>query len=127
MIDPQAAKTGYILETQQVFSKSLLWDLQRQYFAQMGVEAWRQGEVPHYVTSNPTIANSYAEVVFAFWRDQQRLVSLALEIIDKLTASRRFARTLQSGHQYYGGIAVGAELNARIDRPQPDQPPCAGA
>ena len=38
----------------------------------MGVEAWRQGEVPHYVTSNPTMANSYAEIVFALWRDQQR-------------------------------------------------------
>lgn len=40
-----------------------------------GGEAWRQGEVPHYVTSNPTMAMSYADIVYALWRDQQRLVS----------------------------------------------------
>ena len=66
-------KTGYLIAQEQVFSQSLLWDWQERYFAEKGVEAWRQGEVPHYVTSNPTMANSYAEMVFAFWRDQQRL------------------------------------------------------
>jgi tetratricopeptide (TPR) repeat protein len=93
MTETQPVKTGYLLETQQVFSKSLLWDLQQQYFTQMGVEAWRQGEVPHYVTSNPTIANSYAEVVFAFWRDQQRLVPSTepLYICELGAGSGRFA------------------------------------
>lgn len=61
------------LEDRQSFSHSLIWDLQQHYFAEKGVEAWRQGEVPHYVTSNPTIANCYAEIVFAFLRDQARL------------------------------------------------------
>lgn len=64
------AEVWYLLEKQQVFSRSLLWGLQRHYFAERGVDAWRQGEVPHYVTSNPTVANSYAEIVFAFRRDQ---------------------------------------------------------
>jgi tetratricopeptide (TPR) repeat protein len=68
-----AEKKGYLLEDAQIFSASLLWDLQRRYFAEKGVEAWRQGEVPHYVTSNPTVANCYAEIVFAFLRDQERL------------------------------------------------------
>ena len=63
----------FLLEKATVFSESLLWDLQRRYFDQAGVQAWRQGEVPHYVTSNPTMANSYAEIVFAFLRDRQRL------------------------------------------------------
>ncbi len=57
----------------QVFSQSLLWDWQRLYFTQRGIEAWRQGEVPHYVTSNPMIARSYAELVFAFISDYIRL------------------------------------------------------
>ncbi len=67
------ATTGYILAEKQPFSQSVLWDWQERYFAEKGVEAWRQGEVPHYVTSNPTMASSYAEMVFAFWRDHQCL------------------------------------------------------
>lgn len=64
---------GYLLEDKQVFTRSLLWELQQHYFAERGVEAWRQEEVPHYVTSNPTVANSYAEIVFAFWCDRTML------------------------------------------------------
>lgn len=68
-------KRSYFIEEQQVFSRSLLWSIQEQYFAERGVEAWRQGEVPHYVTSHPRMANSYAEIVFAFLRDQDRLAA----------------------------------------------------
>jgi len=57
------------LENKQLFSRSMLWKLQRQYFEKMGPDAWRFGEVPHYVTSNQRIANSYAEVVFGFYKD----------------------------------------------------------
>lgn len=66
-------KTLYLLEKEQVFSRSMLWKIQERYFSERGVDAWRQGEVPYYVTSNPTIANSYAEIVFAFYRDRQQL------------------------------------------------------
>ncbi len=64
---------SFILDHPQEFSRSLLWQLQQRYFTERGVEAWRQGEVPHYVTSNPTIAHCYAEIVLAFWRDRRRL------------------------------------------------------
>ena len=66
-------KSWYLLEEGQAFSRSLLWDLQRDYFFGRGADAWRQEEVPHYITSNPTIARAYAEIVFAFGQDQQRL------------------------------------------------------
>jgi tetratricopeptide (TPR) repeat protein len=66
-------KKQYLLEERQVFSRSKIWSLQRRYFAEKGIEAWRQGEVPQYITCNPSIANSYAEIVFAFWCDQNRL------------------------------------------------------
>ena len=58
-----------ILETSQPLSKSLLWQIQRTYFEQQGIEAWRQGTVPHYVTSNPYLAHSYARVIAAFLED----------------------------------------------------------
>jgi hypothetical protein len=83
----------YLIENEQVFSHSQLWEMQRHYYESMGVEAWRHGEVPHYVTSNPRMANSYAEMVFAFWRDQQRLAPLdePLTICELGAGSGRFA------------------------------------
>lgn len=68
-----AAAPCFALEAAKPFAESLLWELQRRYFERMGVHAWQQGEVPHYVTSNPTMADSYAEIVFAFMRDRDRL------------------------------------------------------
>lgn len=58
-----------VLEQSQPLSRSLLWQIQRRYFERQGVEAWRQGIVPHYITSNPFIAHAYARVVFGFLRD----------------------------------------------------------
>lgn len=57
------------LESQQPFSQSLIWQLQRDYFHQVGIDAWRSGEVPHYITSNPVVGKTYAELVLALLRD----------------------------------------------------------
>ena len=57
------------LETNQRLSKSLLWQLQRNYFERHGIEAWRSGTVPHHITSSPFIADAYARVVMGFLRD----------------------------------------------------------
>ncbi|QMV42677.1 hypothetical protein [Cohnella cholangitidis] len=62
------------LQSSKMLSESMLWDLQQSYFSEKGVDAWRNDEVPHYVTSNPAMANCYAEIVFAYWLDRQRLV-----------------------------------------------------
>ncbi len=59
----------YFIEKQQPFAQSLIWQLQRDYFSQAGIEAWRSGEVPHYITSNPVVGKTYAELVLAFLRD----------------------------------------------------------
>lgn len=56
-----------------LFSRSPLWQLQRDYFETQGIKAWQQGEVPQYVTSNPAVAKAYAETVFGFFRDRARL------------------------------------------------------
>lgn len=57
-----------IIEKNKRFSESALWALQREYFDQQGIDAW-VNQVPFYVTSNPFIANCYAEVVIHFVRD----------------------------------------------------------
>ena len=75
MSGPDERTRRFVLEERQHFSRSLIWQLQNRYFAARGVAAWSLGEVPHYVTSNPTIANSYAEMVLAFWHDRKRLAN----------------------------------------------------
>ena len=57
------------LETNERLSRSLLWQLQRNYFERHGIEAWRSGAVPHHITSSPFIADAYARVVMGFLRD----------------------------------------------------------
>lgn len=59
----------------QILSCSALWEMQRNYFFAKGVGAWQKNEVPHYISNNPLLANSYAEIVLAFWKDRQRLVA----------------------------------------------------
>jgi hypothetical protein len=65
--DPAGAPT--VLERGERLSRSILWRLQRTFFERQGIEAWRQGTVPHYVTSNPFIAECHARIVAGFLRD----------------------------------------------------------
>jgi tetratricopeptide (TPR) repeat protein len=85
---------SYQITAAQPFSQSDLWEMQQGYFAQKGVDAWRLGQVPHYVSSHPRLANSYAELVVALWRDQQHVQSTAHEpiyLIELGAGSGRFA------------------------------------
>lgn len=63
------ARRKHILERNRRFSESLLWKLQRNFFDRRGAQAWTEGIVPHYITSNPWIAQAYAKVVFGWLRD----------------------------------------------------------
>ncbi|MEL6135172.1 MAG: SAM-dependent methyltransferase, partial [Bacteroidota bacterium] len=47
----------------------MIWKLQRAYFEEVGIDAWRSGELPHYITSNPVMAQTYAELVLALLQD----------------------------------------------------------
>lgn len=61
----------FVLEEKQRLSNSLLWQAQRHFFERQGIDAWLQRIVPHYITNNPYLANTYARLVFAFLRDCQ--------------------------------------------------------
>lgn len=57
-----------ILDRDKKFSESLLWDFQRAYFDTKGVDAWAK-DVPNYVTSNPFLANCYAQMTVRLAQD----------------------------------------------------------
>jgi tetratricopeptide (TPR) repeat protein len=84
-----------VLERAVPLSRSILWRLQRAYFMRAGVNAWRTGQVPHYVTSNPFVAAAYAGVVTGFLRDLAtagaRRPSEPLTVVELGAGSGRFA------------------------------------
>ncbi len=61
--------SGEILEAEKPLSQSILWKLQTDFYANQGPEAWINGIVPQYITTNPYIANLYAKTVFGYCRD----------------------------------------------------------
>lgn len=63
------ANTGKILEAEKPLSQSMVWKLQKDFYASQGPEAWSKGIVPQYITTNPYIAKLYAKTVFGYCRD----------------------------------------------------------
>ena len=66
---PRPANGPAVLETERTLSQSLIWRLQRDFYAQRGLKAWNEDLVPSYITNNPFIAEIYAGIVAAFLQD----------------------------------------------------------
>jgi SAM-dependent MidA family methyltransferase len=60
----------FIVETQTPFSESLIWQLNRDYYQKEGINAWREGNVPHNLTSNALVGKTYAELILGFLKDR---------------------------------------------------------
>lgn len=69
----------HLIEDYRRLSDSQLWHLQRCFFSEQGVDAWRNNVVPHYVTSNTFIARAYAKLVFGYVRDLARNIHTSLD------------------------------------------------
>lgn len=54
-----------LVEENKRISESALWRMQREFFDKESINAWFN-QVPFYITSNPFIANSYAQIVANF-------------------------------------------------------------
>ncbi len=51
------------------FSESLIWKLNREFYQERGISAWSDDIVPHHMTSNAKVGQTYAELIFAFLKD----------------------------------------------------------
>jgi SAM-dependent MidA family methyltransferase len=60
-----------VLEERRPFVDSLLWRVPREYYRDRGIRAWTSGDVPHYITNNPVVANAYARL-FSSWLEDCR-------------------------------------------------------
>jgi len=59
----------FTLESNQPFSKSLIWQLNRDFYHESGILAWSNDIVPHHMTSNSKVGKTYAELIFGFLKD----------------------------------------------------------
>ena len=58
-----------VIEQGRRLSESLIWALQRGFYARAGLAAWKPKAVPFYITSNAFTARAYARTVGGFLRD----------------------------------------------------------
>ncbi|RUS92871.1 hypothetical protein DSM106972_097960 [Dulcicalothrix desertica PCC 7102] len=59
---------SFVLQKDTLLSESKSWQYQKDFFNDQGINAWA-GKVPFYITSNPYIANSYANIIIRFFQD----------------------------------------------------------
>jgi hypothetical protein len=65
----EATQHWRVLEKDVPLSQSLVWGLQRDFYALRGLKAWNEDLVPSYITNNPFIAEIFAGIVAAFVQD----------------------------------------------------------
>lgn len=64
-----SAHAQTILEERVPLSRSLIWQMQRKFYAERGLSAWTHDQVPSYITNNAFIAESCAGLIAAFSED----------------------------------------------------------
>ena len=59
-----------VIEREQRFSLSIVWEMQRRFYAERGLDAWRSQTVTEHVTATPALADAFARVVHGHLRDR---------------------------------------------------------
>src|SRR5258708_11928730 len=89
---PDAEKM-YVLEWAVPLARSMVWHLQRTFYADQGIAAWSQSGVPQSITTSPIIARAYARIVLGFLRDMHAALDpdQPVYIVELGAGSGRFA------------------------------------
>lgn len=59
----------YEIESYKLFSKSKIWELNRDFYKKKGLSAFSEEIVPHNLTSSSSVGKTYAELIFGFLKD----------------------------------------------------------
>ncbi len=85
-----------IIEDQKPLSQSMIWQMQRNFYAEHGKSAWEY-KVPYFVTSNACIAKVYAHAILGYLQDCERHTidrAQPIHIVELGTGSGRFSYLL---------------------------------
>lgn len=63
-----------LVEDAKRLSESILWQLQRDYYAGESIKAWKTDRVPHVITNSAFLAKAYTRIVYGFLRDWQHRI-----------------------------------------------------
>jgi len=99
MTNQEPAQTGgeptpmYVLESAVPLARSMVWHLQRTFYADQGIAAWSHSGVPQSITTSPIIARAYARIVLGFLRDSRSSLDPAqpVYVVELGAGSGRFA------------------------------------
>ena len=67
--DTGAETNKFQIESGVPFSKSKIWQYNRDYYQTNGIASWSEGLVPQHITSNAKVGAQYAEIIYSFLRD----------------------------------------------------------
>ncbi len=83
----------YVLESAVPLARSMVWQLQRTFYADQGIAAWSHSGVPQSITTSPIIARAYARIVLGFLRDMRSSLDPAqpVYLVELGAGSGRFA------------------------------------
>ncbi len=65
-------KKSLLLDAMKPFHDSMIWQLNRAYYKDIGIDAWSSGAVPHNITSNSYVGKTYASLIYAMLKDLAR-------------------------------------------------------
>lgn len=68
----QPKTNEWLVDEPKRLANSKLWEIQKNYFAHLGVDAWKK-EVPFYISSNSFVAKSYCIIILNHIKDWLRL------------------------------------------------------
>ncbi len=89
------------------FSQSPIWQIQKDYYKQLGIDTWGKAMVPFVATTNNFVANGYAQTIHAFILDIQQTNNkdFPINIIELGTGHGRFSFMLLNAlNKIYGNI-----------------------
>ncbi|MBX9723002.1 MAG: hypothetical protein K2X81_16490, partial [Candidatus Obscuribacterales bacterium] len=105
----QAQEEIFCVEENTRLSESRLWALLEEYYSNASISAWNQ--IPFYPTSNPFIADTYADIILAFLRDYESELNFdqPIYILEMAAGSGCFSfyllKELQKRRSYFDKFA----------------------
>lgn len=57
------------LESFKLFSESQIWQFNRDFYQEVGIDAWAKSLVPYHLTTNSLVGKTYAELILGFLTD----------------------------------------------------------
>lgn len=82
MMNSMANRRLHLIEKAQLFSQSLIWCLQRQFFKEQSVAAWSNQQVPYFPSNSPYLAKFYADLVFSWAQDNTQSSTQPLYLVE---------------------------------------------